>query len=239
MPNELSAAINTIATLASLTTEVTYANSAVKINWPQSSQTTREAMIKSFIEYGDHISYVSPSDGKLWLIDTLTGITPAIDIENFEIKGVSGQNQGKIIGKIVADLTIAEFNNGGINGSPSLKDIPIQLSLATNQPSQDEYKIKVSSQPTTLSSGSVIYNYTDVNAVLTRKKSMYESKIITIVYNGIFDLQIGQRIDFDNTHDEDIHGSLTGSGSMTVTSRSFDMSKMKMTISGIGSFSES
>jgi len=239
MSNSLGDTINEIATLASITTDITYANSAVKINWTQSSQTTRERMIKEFIEYGDHLAYVNPTDGKLWLIDTLAGITPAIDIGDFDIKSVSGQNQGKIIGKIVADIVIKEFNDGGINGSPNLTDIPIQLQLATNQPSQDEYKIKVSSTPTTISGGAIIYSYTDVNAVLTRKKSMYESRIITIEYNGIFDLQIGQRIDFDNTHDEDIHGSFTGTGSMTVTGRDFDMAKMKMTISGIGSFSES
>ncbi len=239
MPNELSAAINAIATLASLTTDVTHASSTVKINYPKASQTTRERMIREFIEYGDHLAYVNPQDGKLWLIDTLTGIIPAINIENFEIKAVSGQNQGKVIGKIVADLIIKEFDPAGVNGRPSLKDIDIQLSLATNQPSQDEYKIKVSSQPTTLSGGAIIYSYTDVNAVLTRKKSMYESRIVTLEYNGIFDLQMGQRILYDNSHDEDVPGSYTGSGAITVTGRVYDMSKMKMQITGIGSFSES
>jgi hypothetical protein len=237
MSNTIADAINSIAILASLNTNTTYASDTVKTNWNQTSQTSRERMITEFIEYGDHIAYVNPKDGELWLIDTIAGITPAIDINNFEIKSIVGQSQGKLIGKIVADLTIKEFNSGGVGGTPSLDDMPIQLSLATNQPSQDEYAIKVKSEPTTLSGSDVVYSYTDVNKVLARKKTIYESSNITLVYNSIIDIQIGQRINFDNTFDDDID-SLKGSGAMTVKDISFDTTNLKTTISGIGTFNE-
>lgn len=238
MANELSTAINTIATLASLPTETTYANGAVKINWQQSSQTTRERMIREFIEYGDHIAYVNPKDGKLWLIDTIAGITPATAVNNFEIIGVGGNSQGKLIGKITANFTIKQFDNGGNTGTPGLIDIPIQISTPTNQPNQDEYAIKMSSQPTTLTGGSVEYSYTDVNTVLTRKKSLYEKRIISLEFGHVFDIQRGQAITFDNTHDEDESRSKTGYGSMVVLRPEYDMTKLTTRLVGIGSFTE-
>lgn len=244
MSNTIAAAINEIATIASLTTNTTYASSSVAINWSQASQTARINMLKEFIQYGDHLAYVHPDTGVLWLIDTLTGITPAIDgatsadFSNYAIKSIKAETQGKTIGKIVADLTIKELSRPS-NGRPSLKDIPIRLSLATDYPSQDEYKINVKSKPTLLSGSDIIYSYTDINTVLARKKSMYQSKMITIEYAGFFELQWGQRLTFDNTHDNDVIKSLTGSGSMTVLDPGYDPAKMTMTIKGIGSFSES
>ncbi len=231
----LVSAANRIATLASLTTNTTYAPS-VAISWEQTSQTSRKQLLREFIEYGDAIAYVKPDTGVLWIIDILTGIIPAININNFEVKSVSGENQGKIIGKIVADLMIKEFNDGGINGRPSLNDIPVRLSLDTNKPSREEYPIKVKSLPTTLSGGQVVYSYTGINSVLTRKKNIYESRIITIEYNNIIDLQIGQRVNFDNTFEDD--NKMKGSGAMTVVSRVFNTKDTKMTITGIGTFTE-
>lgn len=244
MSNSIAAAINEIATLSSLATNTTYASADVKINWSQASQTTRSNMLKEFIKYGDHIAYVHPSTGIFWLIDTLTGITPAINgatsenFSNYAIKSIKAETQGKTIGKIVADLTIKELS-WPATGRPSLKDIPIRLSLATDYPTQDEYKINIKSQPTALSGSDIIYSYTDINTVLARKKSMYQSKMITIEYAGFFELQVGQRLTFDNTHDNDVIRSLTGSGSMTVLDPGYDPAKMSMTIKGIGSFDES
>ena len=242
MANALADALFKIATDASLTLESTYANSAVKINWAQMAQIDRISMIRTFCQYGDHIAYINVNDGKLWLVDIITGITPALDLstssDSFEIVETTGQVVGQFVRRFIAEFNIKEFDSGGINGRPALKDVPITLaSSATKYTGGEEQVIRLASQPTTLSGGEVVYSYTDTNTVLGRKKTLHESTNVELIYDGLLNIQLGQRVSYNNTWQTE-RNALKGSGEFTVLSVQFDTRNNTTRLSGLGSFTE-
>lgn len=242
MANTLIDAVGDICTDASITLDSTYANSSVKINWNQQSQIDRVSMIKEFLQYGDHVGFIDVNDSKLYLVDIITGITPALNLstseDSFEIMQTTGQLVGKFVRRFIADFNIKEFDSGGINGKPGLKDVPITLaSPATKYTGGEEQVIKLMSQPTNLSGGEIVYSYTDISTVLARKKTLHESTNVDILYNGLLNIKRGQRVSYSNTWEDD-REVLKGSGEFTVLSISYDTKNLTTRLNGIGTFTE-
>lgn len=242
MSNTISDAISAISTDASITIDTTHASSAVKINHNQQSQTTRVDMIKQFLQYGDHLAYINVNDSKLYLVDIITGITPALDYStsesSFKILESTGQITGRFVSRFIAEFNIKLFNDGGTNGRPGLIDTPISLaSSATKYTGGEEQVIRLMSEPTDLSGGDVIYSYTDINTVLGRKKTLHESTNVDLELDGLHDIQRGQRLTFDNSWD-DRRDTLKASGSFTVLEVSYNTKNTTTRLSGIGTFVE-
>ena len=229
----LETAINKIASLTSLPTNTTNASGTVDINQHEPRQTTQERKMSEFLEYGEHIGYISPINDTLYLYDKLRTGT-ATELNNYEIESVSAKESAKIIKTFSTTTTKKDFVRN--NNTPQIKESPITISVATNQTGEDQ-TVKAISEPYTLNAGQVEFDNSNLTTVLTRKASVYLSDIIEIITNEFKTMQIGDIVSFDTTYNTK-RNVKKGNGTMVVISQEYNTSKLQTKLIGLGSFTE-
>ena len=196
---------------------------AVNINWQQTSQTSKKAMLDKFCTYADSVYFKSGTT--YYLVDTVAGNGSTTVYEDFELSNQSGKHSGQIVGRFIVNYVEKQASKAP-NGAPQLTDVPKQLTASTGVTGQDK-AIDVASQTTTLSTGLVIYNNANLQTVLNRKVTLHNRREISITVNGFDDQQVGQRIEFT---------SESTSGWFILTRKKFRINDLKTELSGLGEF---
>ena len=166
------------------------------------------------------------SDGKPQLIDNK--ITRGVNT------GASGGNVAKI--KAISQNTTL------INGWETLST----QTISSNKIYQDNIIID-STATVTISNGITMWidaedntkigydiNYTNIDYVLNRKKSIYLKDDISLAIKGYIDVNLGQKIYFTEV---DKNGNEIGSGNFVLKYKSYNIKSLITTLKGLGSYS--
>ena len=210
--------------LTGYTTDTTAASSAAKINYQQAQQVTKKAALDNFAGYADHVYYKDVTTGNYHLVDIVTGVTPAVVLEDFEIDTQSGSHYGSIVGQFVAEFKQKDFSDGGGYGRPQLLDRDRRLSSSTGI-TGDEKKVTAYDQGTTLSGSDVVYTDTNIQAALDRKATLHNRKFVKLTVDGFKNYEIGQKIEFT---------SEKCSGWFVMLRKRYNIKNLKTEISGLG-----
>jgi len=202
----------------------------IELNIHQSRQTTKERLIQEILSYTDHIGYEDGSN--FVIVDKLLGVDSTAILRD-RIVSVSATLESLIINRFEIDLLVKEFQKQD-NGTPSLVDKIVTKSVSTGQSGGDVQKVSPLSQPTTLSSGEIVYYYDDITTVLNRKKDLYLLDDITLTVKGFQELKYGDKITFTEYNKyktDDI-----ASGYLVVTGFSYNQKNLTTTMKGIGEY---
>lgn len=202
----------------------------IQINLFQDRQTTKEQIISSILNYTDHIGYETGTTFKI--VDLLTGATETT-LNTYAIKNINASLQNQVYNRIEADLTVKEFQRQD-NGTPALVDKIVTRSIDTGFSGGTVLKVTTLSQPTILSGGEIVYDYTDIDAVLTRKKTLYLRHRITLTIDGFLSHSYGDKLNFTD-YDEKTDSNIA-SGYLIVTGFSYNDKNTTTTYEGIGEY---
>lgn len=230
-------ALSKLATKYSITMETTYANSSLYIARYQEQQTSGESFLSDMMEFTDHIAVFNDADSKLWVIDLVSGITPALTLNEGAIISQEPLRFGNVINKFVYNFTRLDASRA-TDSTPVLRQTPVQVISTTGKTNGSQSVVNPFSQPTTKSGGVISYDYVNVQTIIDRKATLYNKIPIRVVYDGFLTNSngnlIGQSVSWSAVNDDERVND--GAGSMVITNFSYNDKDLTTTIEGIGTY---
>jgi|SaaInlStandDraft_3_1057020.scaffolds.fasta_scaffold13784_3 hypothetical protein len=224
-------AINKAISGTGLSLNATFANSSLFIHIHQDSQIHRVDFIQQILNYCDHS--IRSNGMTLYLVDMVSGITPAIELNKFEIISINSSFNRNRFTKFSMNVPILEFSKVG--GIPTLLQTSELIEASTGVAEGVESKVSYLSQAVNLSVSTIQYPYfTDISTILTRKSVQYNKQDIAIEINGILNIVVGQSVYFDAIDDGSIDND--GSGNFVVADIRYNIKNLTTTLKGKGTF---
>ena len=174
----------------------TYASSDIDINIYQTSQTKSINFLKEIANYADHLFYRKPGTDTFWLVDKLTGITPAIPLRGYSLTAEEVPTEQAPAGLYFIETQIQQFEDTDYNLKPQLTRT--ESTSDTETDAGPDVSVKALSQPVSESGGNLVYDFANYVIVLNRKVDIYKKDEITLKQERYHDVQLGQAITFDN-----------------------------------------
>jgi hypothetical protein len=221
----MQSAINEILSKTTTkTADYTYAHATLGYSEDITSQVTIENKLKDILTLCDHIGYWEGNT--LHVIDLLVGGV-TIALPSYNVKEITSKLDTNVVSSFNMKYTTREHNGGGIDGPPTLDSKTQTATLSTGIDGGVDKNISSNQSASIISGSDIIYDTTNIDLILSRKKTMSEREPITIKANDFIDYNIGTKITFDTTFQ---------SGYLIIESLKYDEDKIETTIQGRGSY---